>query len=148
MRIKDLQDSIKDELNSLETLVEAGCKAFSEDSREVYDQANQWVSSGKIALVVVTPKLSRYGACDEGLPVEATIAVRCIEKAALARENAPSMRALDAACIVASELENIQPGGDLDGNLTFERIEQTADAAHGIFTTSVEFSYAFVLTTT
>ena len=47
MKIRELQDYVKDRLNAVEALVQGGCKAFAEDTRSVYDESNQWISGGK-----------------------------------------------------------------------------------------------------
>ena len=59
MKIKELQQKIADALNGVEELVQGGCKAFAEDSREVYKESDQYIQKGKIAVVVVTPDMQR-----------------------------------------------------------------------------------------
>ena len=39
MKIKEFQEAIAKELNTLDELVQGGCKAFAEDSREVYKES-------------------------------------------------------------------------------------------------------------
>ena len=46
MKIRDLQEYLKDRLNDVQALVQGCCKAFAEDTREVYDLSNQWTSAG------------------------------------------------------------------------------------------------------
>lgn len=55
MKIKEFQEAIAKELNALEELLQGGCKAFAEDSRTVYNESDQHIQKGKIAVVVVTP---------------------------------------------------------------------------------------------
>ena len=37
MKIRELQEYLKDRLNEVEALVQGGCKAFAEATRTVYD---------------------------------------------------------------------------------------------------------------
>ena len=55
MTAKELQKELADALNGVEELVQRGCKAFAEDSRDIYRETVKWVSDGKTAIVVVTP---------------------------------------------------------------------------------------------
>lgn len=57
MKINEFQEAIAKELNALDELVQGGCKAFAEDSRAVYNEADTWIQAGKVALVVVTPDM-------------------------------------------------------------------------------------------
>ena len=58
MKIKELQQKVAGALNGVEELIQGGCKAFAEDSPEVYKESDQHISKGKVAVVVVTPDLS------------------------------------------------------------------------------------------
>lgn len=147
MTIKAIQDEIAAKLNDSEALVQGGCKAFAEDSRDVYDKAQQWTSGGRVALVVVTPRLQRNGSTldGEGFPVDAPIYIRCIETAPIA-PHSPAIRALDAAAIVAAELDGETLSVSPVGNLLFDSIEQTADQQRKVFTATVRFFYSFTLT--
>lgn len=136
MKISELQDYVKDRLNKVEALVQGGCKAFAEDTRTVCDESNQWISVGKVALVVVTPDMTRNGSAADGIPMETKLMVRCIEMAPLA-ESYKTIRALDAAEIVASEL---------DGEIyNLESIRQTADERSKTITATATFNFSAIL---
>ena len=136
MKISELQDYVKDRLNKVEALVQGGCKAFAEDTRTVYDESNQWISGGKVALVVVTPDMTRNGSAADGIPMETKLMVRCIEMAPLAGSS-ETIRALDAAEIVASEL---------DGEIyNLESIRQTADERSKTITATATFNFSAIL---
>lgn len=136
MKIRELQERIKDHLNGIEDLVRKGCKAFAEDTRSVYDESAQWIASGKVALVVVTPEMSRNGCTANGIAAETSIIVRCIEKAPLAKI-ADTLRALDAAEIVMHALDS--------SSLYWQSTRQTSDKTARVFTTSVTFSTSVTL---
>lgn len=139
MTIAELQKHLADRLNAVEALAQGGCRAFAEDTREVYDEANQWESGGKVAIVIVTPDLDRAGSgAEDGLPFEGDLLVRCIERAPLSREEPSVLRALDAAEIVAHAL---------DGE-TFEwrSIRQTVEPRTNTITATVTFGYDGILT--
>jgi hypothetical protein len=138
MTIFEFQKLLTADLNGTEKLVQSGCKAFAEDTRTVYNESEQFVSSGGVALVVVTPRLTRTGGnTDYGIPVEGDILVRCIERAPLAKNKA-TLRALDAAAIVAHSLD--------DNGLEFKSIEQSVVPMSETVTATVTFGCAFVLT--
>ena len=80
MKIRELQEYLKDRLNGIEALVQGGCKAFAEDTRTVYDESAQFISEGGVALGVVTPDFQRAGDGADGIPVEGDVLVRCVEK--------------------------------------------------------------------
>ncbi len=67
MTIRELQKKLADALNGVEELVQGGCKAFAEDTRTVYEESQQWISGGKVAIVVVTPDMTRNGCNGEGV---------------------------------------------------------------------------------
>jgi hypothetical protein len=138
MTIFELQKLLTDDLNDIEALIQSGCKAFAEDTRTVYNESDQFVSSGGVALVVVTPRLTRTGGnTASGIPVEGDILVRCIERAPLAKNKA-TIRALDAAEIVAHSLD--------DDGVEFKSIDQSVSPHGDTITATVTFSCAFVLT--
>ena len=139
MTIKDIQEQLAHRLNSVEELIQGGCKAFAEDNRDVYDKAAEFVNGGGVAIVVVTPELARAADGDaEGMiPFEGDIVIQCIEKAPLTSGTA-TLRALDAAEIVVYEFD-----GKVFG---WKSTRQTADARNEVFTASVTFGYAGRLT--
>ena len=138
MTIFEFQKLLTADLNGSDKLVQGGCKAFAEDTRTVYNESEQFVSSGGVALVVVTPRLTRAGGnTDYGIPVEGEILVRCIERAPLSK-NKSTLRALDAAAIVAHSLD--------DDGLEFKSIDQSVSPHGDTITATVTFSCAFVLT--
>lgn len=140
MKIFEFQNRVKDALNGLEELVQGGCRAFAEDAHGVYDESAQWVSGGKVALVVVTPEISRSASPGEdgGIPVEGRLLVRCVEKPSLVSRNESVVRALDAAESVAHALD-----GDV---VSFSSIRQFVDKATGILTATAEFDFSIFLT--
>ena len=139
MTIKDIQEQLAHRLNSVEELIQGGCKAFAEDNRDVYDKAAEFVNGGGVAIVVVTPELARAADGDaEGMiPFEGDIVIQCIEKAPLTNGTA-TLRALDAAEAVVYELDGAVFG--------WKSTRQTADARNEVFTASVTFGYAGRLT--
>lgn len=137
MNIRELQEYLKDRLNKVESLVQGGCKAFAEDTRSVYDESNQWISGGKVALVVVTPDMTRNGIAEDGIPMETKLLVRCVEMAPVA-SSSHVMRALDAAELV---------GHELDGStFNLESIRQTADERSKTITATATFNVTVHLT--
>ena len=137
MNIRELQEYLKDRLNKVESLVQGGCKAFAEDTRSVYDESNQWISGGKVALVVVTPDMTRNGIAENGIPMETKLMVRCVEMAPVA-SSSHVMRALDAAELV---------GHELDGStFNLESIRQTADERSKTITATATFNVTVHLT--
>ena len=79
MKIKEFQEAIAEELNALDELVQGGCKAFAEDSREVYKKSDKHIQEGKIAVVVVTPDMQRNGDTPGALPAETQLLIQCSE---------------------------------------------------------------------
>lgn len=136
MKIRDFQNYIKDRLNEVEALVNGGCMAFAEDTRTVYNEAEQWISGGKVALVVVTPDISRDGDSDEGLPCNGDLVIRCIEKAPLAMADGV-LRALDAAEAVMHALDS--------GTIHWKSTRQQADQTGKVFTATVTFDFSAIL---
>lgn len=94
MKIIEFQDYVKDRLNAVEALVQGGCKAFAEDARTCYDESRQWISGGKVALVVVTPDMTRNGCAKGTVPMDTKLMVRCVEIAPLAGNDDTVLRAL------------------------------------------------------
>lgn len=137
MKISELQDYVKRRLNKVEALVQGGCKAFAEDTRSVYDESRQWVSGGKVALVAMTPDMTRNGIAEDGVPMETKLLVRCVEMAPVA-SSSHVMRALDAAEIVGHELEG--------SVFNWESVRQTADERTKTITATATFNVTVHLT--
>lgn len=132
MKIKEFQEAIAKELNALDELVQGGCKAFAEDSREVYKESDQHVQKGKIAVVVVTPDMQRNGDTPGALPAETQLLIQCSEKPAVARVQPGVITALDAAEIVMHALDGSQ--------FCWLSTRQTIDRQAGVLTATVTFA--------
>ena len=132
MKIKEFQEAIARELNALDELVQGGCKAFAEDSREVYKESDQHAQKGKIAVVVVTPDMQRNGDTPGALPAETQLLIQCSEKPQLARAQPGVMTALDAAEIVMHALDGSQ--------FCWLSTRQTIDRQAGVLTATVTFA--------
>ena len=132
MKIKEFQEAIAKELNTLDELVQGGCKAFAEDSREVYKKSDKHIQEGKIAVVVVTPDMQRNGDTPGALPAETQLLIQCSEKPQLARAQPGVMTALDAAEIVMHALDGSQ--------FCWLSTRQTIDRQAGVLTATVTFA--------
>ena len=132
MKIKEFQEAIAKELNTLDELVQGGCKAFAEDSREVYKESDQHIQKGKIAVVVVTPDLQRNGDTPGAIPAETQLLVQCSEKPMAARVQPGVITALDAAEIVMYALDGSQ--------FCWLSTRQTIDRQTGVLTATVTFA--------
>ena len=132
MKIKELQQAIVDALNGVEELIQGGCKAFAEDSRTVYNEADQHIQKGKIAVVVVTPDLQRNGDTPGALPAETQLLIQCSEKPTVARVQPGVITALDAAEIVMYALDGSQ--------FCWLSTRQTIDRQAGVLTATVTFA--------
>ena len=132
MKIKEFQEAIAKELNALDELVQGGCKAFAEDSREVYKESDQHIQKGKIAVVVVTPDMQRNGDTPGALPAETQLLIQCSEKPQLARAQPGVITALDAAEIVMHALDGSQ--------FCWLSTRQTIDRQAGVLTATVTFA--------
>ena len=132
MKIKELQEAIAKELNTLAELVQGGCKAFAEDSREVYKESDQWAQKGKVAVVVVTPELQRNGDTPGALPAETRLLIQCSEKPMAARAQSGVITALDAAEIVMHALDGSQ--------FRWLSTRQTIDRQAGVLTATATFA--------
>lgn len=131
MTIREFQEKVRDALNGVEELVQGGCKAFAEDVRATYDETEPWISAGKVAVVVVTPRMARNGVTKGGIPADTRLLVRCVEKAPIARVQSGVIRALDAAEIVMHALDGDQ--------LCWTETDQTADKRSGVITATATF---------
>lgn len=138
MKIIELQKRIVDALNGVEELVQGGCKAFAEDTRTVYEESQQWISAGKVAIVVVTPDMTRNGCNAEGIPADTQILIRCVERAPLANI-ALSIRALDAAEIVMHALDGEE--------FCWISTRQTIDPQRATITATATFATTITFTT-
>ena len=132
MKIKEFQEAIAKELNALDELVQGGCKAFAEDSREVYKESDQHIQKGKIAVVVVTPDMQRNGDTPGALPAETQLLIQCSEKPMAARVQPGAITALDAAEIVMHALDGSQ--------FCWLSTRQTIDRQAGVLTATVTFA--------
>jgi hypothetical protein len=132
MKIKEFQEAIAKGLNTLDELVQGGCKAFAEDSREVYKESDQHIQKGKIAVVVVTPDLQRNGDTPGAIPAETQLLVQCSEKPMAARVQPGVITALDAAEIVMHALDGSQ--------FCWLSTRQTIDRQAGVLTATVTFA--------
>ncbi len=140
MKIRELQEYLRDRLNAVEALVQGGCRAFAEDTRTVYDESAQFMGEGGVAVVVVTPKFARNGCSADGIPCDSRLLIRCMEKPPLA-ESSNAMRALDAAEAVAQALDS-----DV---LQFQDIDQTVSTdrdGNSVVTATASFSTTICLT--
>ena len=150
MKIKEFQEAIAKELNTLDELVQGGCKAFAEDSREVYKESDQHIQKGMVAVVVVTPDMQRNGAniirrageqseqgegsesASTAIPAETQLLIQCSEKPQVARAQPGVITALDAAEIVMYALDGSQ--------FCWLSTRQTIDRQAGVLTATVTFA--------
>lgn len=132
MKIKELQQRIADALNGCEELVQGGCKAIVEDSQTVIDDVQRHTATVRgVAVVVTTPDFSLTGSNPDGLPVQVRVVINCIEIPELSRKRAGNLTALDAAELIAAELDS--------GEINFVRIAQSADTMSRSITATAEF---------
>jgi len=132
MTILEFQEKVAERLNNVEELVKGGAKAICEDALDVAAAVREQLEQmGGVAVVVTTPRLDRNG-CAEGLiPCAASLDIRCVERPALNRESESHITALDAARLVAREL---------DGALyNFRSIDQRVDEARGRLSATASF---------
>lgn len=133
MKICEFQKKIVDAINTVEELVQGGCKALAEDTLSIVnDVALQLQTNSGVAIVVTTPKLTRNGCATGVIPTDTRLAIRCIEKPALNRKKTGHITALDAAEIVAQCLDGDQ--------FNFAEIAQTSDQQRGTVTAEVTFN--------
>ena len=132
MKIKELQQAIVDALNGVEELIQGGCKAFAENSRTVYNEADQHIQQGKVAVVVVTPDMQRNGDTPGALSAETQLLIQCSEKPMAARVQPGVITALDAAEIVMHALDGSQ--------FCWLSTRQTIDRQAGVLTATVTFA--------
>ena len=132
MKINEFQEAITKELNTLDKLVQGGCKAFAENSRTVYNESDQHIQQGKVAVVVVTPDMQRNGDTPGALPAETQLLIQCSEKPMAARVQPGVITALDAAEIVMHALDGSQ--------FCWLSTRQTIDRQAGVLTATVTFA--------
>lgn len=133
MKICEFQKKIVDAINTVEELVQGGCKALAEDSLSIVnDVALQLQTNSGVAIVVTTPKMTRNGCAAGVIPADTRLAIRCIEKPALNRKKTGHLTALDAAELVAQCLDGEQ--------FNFAEIAQTSDQRTGTITAEVTFN--------
>lgn len=137
MKIRELQEYLRDRLNAVEALVQCGCRAFAEDTRTVYDESAQFMGEGGVAVVVVTPKFTRNGCRADGIPCDSRLLVRCMEKPPLA-ESSNAIRALDAAELVAQALDSdVFLFQDIDQTVSTDRDGNSVVTATASFSTTI-----------
>ena len=143
MKISEFQEYLKDRLNEVEALVNGRCKAFAEDTREVYDESSQWIRTGGVAVVVITPDLNRSGSGTEPgvIPFDGDIVIRCFELPPAAAENPNTIRVLDAAEIVMHELD----GETFEWRSTRQSASRDREG-NDVITATVTFGYTGELT--
>lgn len=127
----EIQNYVIDLLKDNQKLVKGGCEFFAEDTHDVYDRAKVCASAGKLAVVVVSPKFTKNGACEDKIPVDGTLLVRVVEAAALVAEHPDYLRALDAAWIIAGLLDS--------PTIDFIDVDQTADPKGELYTATASF---------
>ena len=143
MKIREFQEYLKDRLSKVEALANGNCKAFAEDTREVYDESSQFIRNGGVAVVVVTPDLNRSGSGTEPgvIPFEGDFVIRCMELPPVAGSNDQTIRALDAAEIVMHELD----GKTFEWKSTRQSASRDREG-NDVITATVTFGYTGELT--
>lgn len=138
MTIRDFQNQIVAALNGVAELTRHGCKVFAEDMLTTQNDLNNAVATaGKVAVVVVTPRIERNGGnTEDGFPSDATLRVSCIEAPAQ-RGRRDGFTALAAAEAVARALDSAET--------VWLSIAQTADAQRGVMTATAEFGATMAL---
>ena len=136
MTVKELQKELADAINGVEELVQRGCKAFAEDTRDIYKESDKWVSAGKTAIVVVTPERRRNGGAPGAPVAETTVKIQCSERPALARTRQDSITALDAGEAVMLALDGPR--------FCWLSSSQTLDRATGTLTDTETFATSFI----
>lgn len=141
MKIREFQEYLKDRLNKVEALMQGNCKAFAEDTREVYDESSQFIREGGVSVVVVTPDLQRNGCAADGIPMDTKLLVRCMELPPVAGSDPNTIRALDAAEIVGHALDS--------KTIQWESVRQTQSQdreGNSVITATATFNVTIYLT--
>lgn len=136
MNERKLQEQIVEELNASAELAAGGAKAFVEDQLSLIDLVSEHLLSG-VALVVVTPDMTRSGSSPDGIPATGPVLVQCEEVREHNREHSGNLTALAAGRIVRHLLD--RPG--LHWRTTTQRI----DPAAGRIIVTVTFDTGVIL---
>jgi hypothetical protein len=137
MNERKLQEQIVEELNACAELAAGGAKAFVEDQLSLIDLVSEHLLSG-VALVVVTPDMTRSGSSAEGIPATGPVLVQCEEVRDHNRERSGNLTALAAGRIVRHLLD--RPG------LHWRATSQRVDPAAGRIIVTVTFDTGLLLT--
>ena len=133
MKIREFQTGVAELINGIEELVQGGCKAFAEDSLTIQnDVKNALTTAAGVAIAVTTPELTRNGDAADCIPCDSPMVIKVMEMPALNRANPGHLTVMDAAEIIARELDDSQFG--------FNQIRQTVDERSGILTAEINFS--------
>ena len=137
MNERKLQEQIVEELNASAELAAGGAKAFIENRLDLVDVVSDHLLKG-VALVVVTPDLTRNGCDERGIPAAGAVLVQCEEIRTHNQQTSGNFTALDAAGIVRHILE--RPG------FQWRSSAQRVDAAAGRIIVTVTFDTSILLT--
>lgn len=141
MTLRELQEKICGQLNADSELLQAGCRAFAEDSLSALQSvATHLHEIGGVAAIVITPRCSNAGRNDSGeLVVDIDpLIIEFIEMPEVNRINDFNFTALEAAQRTILLLE--------DEYLDFRDLSQSSDPASGSVTVSVSFACQITLT--
>lgn len=143
MNILAYQQSIAERLNADETLLQGGCRAFAEDSLDLYFEAARHVETeGGVALVVSTPAGELLEEDENGaLSFElSSLEIVATEKPGVNRTREGAMTALAAA---------LRAGRLLHGpTFQFLRFRQEAQEEAGVLSAVATFATTATLTLT
>jgi hypothetical protein len=137
MNERKLQEQIVEELNACAELAAGGAKAFVEDQLSLIDLVSEHLLSG-VALVVVTPDMTRSGSSAEGIPATGPVLIQCEEVRDHNRQQSGNLTALAAGRIVRHLLD--RPG------LHWRATSQRVDPAAGRIIVTVTFDTGLLLT--
>jgi hypothetical protein len=136
MNERKLQEQIVEELNASADLAAGGAKAFVEDQLALVDLVSEHLLCG-VALVVVTPDMTRSGSSAEGIPATGPVLVQCEEVREHNRQQSGNLTALAAGQIVRHLLD--RPG------LHWRSTSQRVDPAAGRIIVTVTFDTGVLL---
>jgi hypothetical protein len=137
MNERKLQEQIVEELNASAKLAAGGAKAFVEDQLALIDLVSDHLVKG-VALVVVTPDMTRSGSSADGIPATGPVLVQCKEIRVHNAETPGNLTALQAGRIVRHLLD--RPG------LHWRTTSQRGDPAAGRIIVTVTFDTGIMLT--